>query len=82
MTNVAAGEVTTLSHEVADDTMELAASVSEALLASAESTEVLYCLGDTKDLGARALLVLVEKLKDDTAPVLLCSRVSKTDSRS
>ena len=43
---VAASEVTTLEHEVWDDTVELAAGVAEALLAGAEGTEVLSGLGD------------------------------------
>lgn len=61
---VAAGEVTTLDHEVLDDTVELGALVAEglarlahALLAGAESAEVLSGLGD--DVG--------EELKDDAA---------------
>lgn len=43
---VAAGEVTTLEHELGDDAVEGRALVAEALLASAESTEVLGGLGD------------------------------------
>ena len=43
---VATGEVTTLKHEVGDHTVELGAGVAEALLASAESAEVLSSLGD------------------------------------
>lgn len=43
---VAAGEVSTLKHEVRDDAVERGALVAEALLASAESTEVLSGLGD------------------------------------
>jgi hypothetical protein len=43
---VATGEVTTLEHELGDDTVERRALVTEALLASAESTEVLGGLGD------------------------------------
>jgi hypothetical protein len=35
-----------LDHESLDDAMELAASVSEALFASGESTEVLSSLGN------------------------------------
>jgi len=58
---VAAGEVTTLKHEVGDDTVELGARVAEALLASAESAEVLDGLGDN----------IVEKLEVDTAGALL-----------
>jgi len=37
---VAAGEVTTLEHELRDDTVESRARVTETLLAGAESTEV------------------------------------------
>lgn len=40
------GEVTTLEHEVGDHTVESRAGVAEALLASAESTEVGGGLGD------------------------------------
>jgi len=43
---VAAGEVTTLKHELRDDTVELAAAVAEALLAGAKGAEVLDGLGD------------------------------------
>jgi hypothetical protein len=43
---VATGEVTTLEHELGDHTVELGASVAEALLAGAESAEVLGGLGD------------------------------------
>lgn len=43
---VTTGEVTTLKHEVGDDTVELGAGVAEALLAGAESAEVLSGLGD------------------------------------
>jgi len=43
---VTAGEVTTLEHEVGDDSVERRALVAEALLASAEGTEVLGGLGD------------------------------------
>jgi hypothetical protein len=43
-TYVATGEVTSLKHELWDDTVEGRASISEALLASAESTEVLSSL--------------------------------------
>jgi hypothetical protein len=45
-TYVATGEVTSLKHELRDDAMEGGASISEALLASAESAEVLSSLGD------------------------------------
>ena len=64
---VAPGEVTTLDHEVWDDTMELAALVVEwlaglahALLTSAEAAEVLSGLWDD----------VAEKLKDDPADLL------------
>jgi len=43
---VATGEVTTLEHELGDHAVELGAGVAEALLASAESAEVLSGLGD------------------------------------
>lgn len=43
---VATGEVTTLEHELGNHTVELGAGVAEALLASAESAEVLSGLGD------------------------------------
>ena len=42
---VAASEVTTLEHELRNHTVELAALVAEALLAGAESAEVLHGLG-------------------------------------
>src|SRR4051812_41434669 len=45
-TYVAAGEITSLKHELGNDTVESRPSVTEALLASAESTEVLGRLGD------------------------------------
>lgn len=45
-TYVAAGEVTTLEHELGDDAVELGVLVAEALLASAEGAEVLDRLGD------------------------------------
>jgi len=45
-TYVTAGEVTTLEHELRDDTVERRALVAETLLASAESAEVLGSLGD------------------------------------
>lgn len=43
---VTTSEVTTLKHKIWDDTVELAASVAEALLTSAQSTEVLDSLWD------------------------------------
>ena len=54
---VVVGEVTTLQHELGDHTVEGGASVAEALLAGAESAEVLSGLGRN---------VLAE-LHDDTA---------------
>jgi hypothetical protein len=46
VTYVSALEVTTLKHKLGDDAVELGASISEALLAGAESSEVLSSLGD------------------------------------
>ena len=43
---VAAGKVTALAHEVADNTVEVRALVAKALLAGAERAEVLGRLGD------------------------------------
>lgn len=43
---VATGEVTTLEHEIRDDTVEDGVLVAKALLASAEGTEVLGGLGN------------------------------------
>jgi len=60
LTYVAAGEVTTLKHELGNHTVELGVGVTEALLASAESTEVLDGLGDN----------LIEELEVDTAGAL------------
>lgn len=54
-TYVATSEITTLEHELRDDTVELGARVSEALLASAQSTEVLDSLGDDLFLGQMEL---------------------------
>lgn len=51
------GEVTTLEHEVGDDTVERRSSVAESLLTSAKGAEVLSCLGD----------YIVVKLELDTA---------------
>lgn len=55
------GEVTTLEHELGDDTVEAGALVSEALLASAELTEVGGGAGD----------LLVEELEDNAAKRLV-----------
>ena len=43
---VVSGEVTTLEHELGDDTVEGRVGVAEALLTGAESAEVLGCLGN------------------------------------
>jgi hypothetical protein len=64
-THVATGEVASLEHEVGNDTVELGAGVSEALLARAEGAEVLYRLGHD----------VVEELKVDAARVC-CDCVS------
>lgn len=59
-TYVATGEVTTLKHELRDDAVELGATVAEALLARAESAEVLDRLGDD----------IIVELKVDAAGLL------------
>jgi hypothetical protein len=46
MTYIAASEITTLKHKLRDDTMERRPGVTEAFLVSAESTEILNCLGN------------------------------------
>ena len=56
-TYVAPGKVTALQHELRDDAVELGVLVAEALLASAEGTEVLDGLGDN----------IVEELEVDAA---------------
>ena len=45
-TYVAAGEVTSLKHELRDDAVEGGVGITESLLAGAESTEVLGGLWD------------------------------------
>jgi hypothetical protein len=50
---VALGEVTTLDHEVLDDTVERGALVTKALLASSKSSEVLGSLLTRKHYGHR-----------------------------
>jgi hypothetical protein len=52
---IATGEVTSLKHEIGDDAVEGRALVAKALLAGAESTEVLGGLGND--------LVVEKKLK-------------------
>ena len=44
--SISSGEVTSLTHEVGDDTVETGALVAEALLSSAQGTEILRSLGD------------------------------------
>jgi hypothetical protein len=61
-TNIASGEVTTLQHELGDNTVEGRASISESILSRAELTEVARGLGDN----------IVEELEYDTAR-RLCS---------
>ena len=58
-TYIATGEVTTLEHELGDDTVELGARIAEALLARAESTEVLGRLRDdvVEELEVNAALL-------------------------
>jgi hypothetical protein len=55
--------VTTLEHELGDDTVEARAGVAEALLASAEGTEVGGRLGDN----------VVKELEDDAARGGVCA---------
>ena len=64
MTYISTGEITTLKHELRDDTVEFGAGVTETLLASAQGTEVLSGLWDD---------VIVEVEID--ASGLLCERV-------
>jgi hypothetical protein len=59
---VTTGEVTTLEHELRDDTVERRALVAKALLTSAEASEVLGSLGDN----------IVEEVESDPS-TLLCS---------
>lgn len=47
-TDVTTGEVTALKHEIRNDAVERGALVPEALLAGAESAEVLSSLGDDR----------------------------------
>jgi hypothetical protein len=46
VTYIATGEITTLKHEVGNDTVELGAFVAANLVASAEGTEILSGLRD------------------------------------
>ena len=62
---VTAGEVTTLEHELGNDTVERRALVSEALLASAESLEVLGGLGDNVIKEVEVDATLLSCKKDD-----------------
>jgi len=54
---ISCGEVTTLAHEARDDSVEGGALEAEALLSSAQSTEVLSCAGHN----------IFPELKDNTA---------------
>lgn len=58
---IALGEVTTLDHELLDNTMEGGALIAKALLASSKSSEVLSGLGDSLSVEAQ----------DDTAELLV-----------
>jgi hypothetical protein len=66
VTYIATGEVTTLKHELRNDAVEGRASISEALLASAKSTEVLGSLWNyivvEVEVDATALLYKMQKL--------------------
>lgn len=53
------GEVTTLQHEVGDDTVEGGAGIAEAVFAGGELTEVLRGLGNN----------VVVELEDDAASI-------------
>ena len=61
MLTVAAGEVTTLEHEVGDDTVEGRALVAETVFTSGELTEVLRGPRDN----------IVEELEDDATSGLV-----------
>ena len=58
--HVAAGEVTTLQHELGNDTMELRSSIAKALLSGAKSTEILSSLRNN----------IVVKIEVDTAGLI------------
>lgn len=58
------GEVTTLEHEVGDDTVETRSLVSEPVLAGGKLTEVTGCLGDD----------VVVELEDDATRGLVVDR--------
>lgn len=60
LTNVTPGEITTLSHESTNYTVELAAGIAESLFASAESAEVLSSLRDDG----------IVEVEDNASPVL------------
>lgn len=66
---VALGKVTTLDHELLDNTVEGRALVAEALLASGKSSEVLSGLGDSLSIqthdNSAQLLVAVLNVKVD-----------------
>jgi hypothetical protein len=70
-TDIATSEVTTLQHELRDDAVELAALVAEALLAGAESTEVLSGLRD----------YIVVEVEVDATLLSCCKRLVSTSSQ-
>ena len=65
------GEVTALEHEARDDTMEARSSVTEAVLASGELTEVASGFGHN----------VVEELEDDAALVFASNRNVKLEKK-
>lgn len=72
------GEVTTLDHELLNDSVESRSLVSEALLASAESTEVLRGFGDglaieTNDNSSQSLITVLDVKEDLIACQLMVS---------
>jgi hypothetical protein len=76
LTNVSFREITALDHEVLDDTVESRALITEALLASGKSTEVLSGLGDglavEANHNAAKLLIAVGDVEVDLLS-LACS---------
>lgn len=61
---VTLGEVTTLKHELVDNTVEMRIEISESLLTSAKSPEILGGLG-----------CLVVEIEFDTAPLFILKLV-------
>ena len=56
--HIATGEVTALKHKIRDHTMKLRSSIAKALLAGAESTEI---------LGGPGYIILIKIEIDTTA---------------